>query len=671
MINIQRWFKKFQLSETIILWGLAFVVGLTTGAGVWLFKRLIDLTHTVEYSWFGAQLSRLGSWTFILLPVFGGLIVGLIVHFFIGEEQHGGVTSVMESVALAGGRLRYQRAPARIVAAAVSIGSGASVGPEDPSVQIGSYLGSMFSQILHFSDERMRALVAAGAASGISAAFNAPIAGVFFALEIILGEISGSAFGVVMLASVVSAVFTQIVSGSQPAFQIPLNAYQINWSLPLYLGLGLLAGPIAAAYIRLMYLIQDIFAHFVGIPRWVKPAIAGLLLGLFGLFLPQVLGVGYDTIGKILSTNAMGLMLLVALMVAKLLLTPTSLGGGFLGGMFAPSLFIGAALGGAFGQAASMIFPVLQINPANFAMVGMAAVLAGAVHAPLTAIILLFEMTNDYHIILPAMFAVIVSLVLSQRIIHDSVYTLGLARKGIRLERGRDVEILETVSVGEVMQPAPFTLHEMDTLAKASEYFLESHHHGVPVVNAQDDLVGIFTLQDLDATQVDNWPNLTVGDACTHEILVTYPDESIGSALRRMGQRDIGRLPVVARDNPRKLIGLLRRADLVRAYDAALTRRAATRHRVQQTRLDAITPEKLKIIEVLIQPGSIAAGKQLKDIPRPSDSIVASIRRGSMVIIPHGETTILPGDTLAVVTEDSCLDEVEALGEPPPLKSSE
>jgi CIC family chloride channel protein len=341
LINFLRWFERFQLSETIILWGLALVVGLTTGVGVWLFKLLIDLIHSLEYTNLGSVITKVGTWMVFILPVLGGLVVGLIVHYLVGPEHHSGVAGVMESVALAGGRLRYQRAPAKIAAAAVSIGSGASVGPEDPSVLIGSYLGSMFGQLLRFSDDRMRALVAAGAASGISAAFNAPIAGVFFALEVILGEISGSAFGVVMLASVVSAVFTQIVSGTQPAFHIPEYVYTINWQLPLYLFLGLFAGPLAAGYIRMIYLTHDVFTRYVKTPQWLKPAIAGLLVGVVGLFLPHIMGVGYGTVTNILSGATTGIMLLLVLSLVKSIMTPTSLAGGFIGGVVAPSLFIG------------------------------------------------------------------------------------------------------------------------------------------------------------------------------------------------------------------------------------------------------------------------------------------------------------------------------------------
>jgi chloride channel protein, CIC family len=648
---MNRWLKRLQPSEAALQVMIALVVGLAGGAGVWLFKFLIRLVNQLFYGGIGATLAPWGGWTVALLPVLGGLVVGLIVHFFIGEERHHGVAGVMEAVALAGGRLRYKRLPAKTAAAIVSIGAGASVGPEDPSVQIGANLGSMFGQRLHLSDDRVRTLVAAGAASGISAAFNAPIAGVFFALELVLGEISGGALGVVVIASVVSAVFTQAVSGPQPAFSIPSYTFNSVWELPLYLVLGLLAGPVAVAYIRLLYGAQDAFHHLPRIPHWAKPMIAGLIVGIAGLFVPQALGVGYDTIQSILTGQITGIVFLLVLMVTKLVLTSVSIGGGFVGGVFAPSLFIGSALGGAFGELSAGLFPGLHIQAPAYAMVGMAAVLAGAVHAPLTAILLPFEMTNDYRVILPLMFAVVVSLVVSQRLNHDSIYTLGLARKGIRLQRGRDVEVLETVTVGEVMQPAPFTLLETDTLSKASELFLATRHHGVPVVDQRDELVGIITIQDLDKIPADNWPSSTISEACTRDIQVTYPEESIGSALRRMGRQDVGRLPVVSRDNPRHLLGLLRRADLVRAYDAALTRRAAIRHIAHQVRLDAITESQVSVEEVHIQPGSACDGRLVKEIPWPQDCIITSLRRGREVLIPHGDTLLQAGDLLVAVAE--------------------
>lgn len=214
---------------------------------------------------------------------------------------------------------------------------------------------------------------------------------------------------------------------------------------------------------------------------------------------------------------------------------------------FIPSLFIGAMLGGAFGWIANGIFPGLNIAPPAFAMVGMAAVLAGAVHAPLTAILLLFEMTNDYRIILPLMFAVIVSLVISEKIQKDSVYTLGLSRKGIRLDRGRDLEVLETLTVKDVMQPAPIQVLDTDTVAEAHDLLTRTRHHGAPVVNHDNQLAGILTLEDIDHIPVEQWASRTVCDTCTRELMVAYPDETLGMALRRMGTRDVGRLPVVDR----------------------------------------------------------------------------------------------------------------------------
>ncbi len=653
--------ERWQPSESIILGGMALLVGLASGAGVWVFKKLIDLFDSLFYTVILSAVKPLGSWLVIFLPVLGGLIVGLILHFFIGEERHHGVAGIMEAVALAGGRLRYRRVPAKALASAISIGAGASVGPEDPSVQIGANIGSLVGQKLHLSDERMRSLVAAGSASGIAAAFNAPIAGVFFALEIILGEISGSAFGVVVLAAVISAVFTQAVSGAQPAFAVPSYAFGSAWELPFYFVLGLVAGPISALYVRMLYAAQDFFHHRVSLPRWAMPMLAGLGVGIVGFFVPQVLGVGYDSIEQILSGQMTSFWLMAALVLGKIILTPTSIAGGFPGGVFAPSLFIGAALGGAFGVVVDSMLPGMNISPPAFALVGMAAVLAGAVHSPVTAFILLFEMTRDYRIILPLMFSVVVSLLISQQLQKESVYTLSLARKGIRLERGRDVEVLETLTVEEVMKVNPDTLRDDTTVQEAMDFFFRSHHHGVPVLNASGELEGIVTLQDLEQARMTGADGKAIGDICTRQMLVAYPDETIGNALRLMGTRDVGRLPVVSRDNPTQLLGLLRRTDLVRAYDVALTKRAAMRHRAHQVRLGVFSGGEVRVEEFFVEPDSPCANKHVKEINWPRDAIIASIRRGRQIILPHGDSLIRSGDVLVVVVEGDAGEQVRHL----------
>lgn len=639
------WFRRITSSQTFSQGGLAVVIGLATGAGVWLFKWLIEVERNYLYG-------NVKGWLTLFIPVAGGLIVGVVAHYLIGEEKLHGTAGVIQSVALSGGRLRFQKAPAKTAAAILSIGFGASVGPEDPAVQIGANFGSMVGQILRLSDERIRTLVAAGTASAISAAFNAPIAGVFFALEIVMGEFGSNALGTILIASVTSAVFTQAISGTSPAFQIPNYAFKSVLELPFYLVLGLLAGPISALYVRLLYAMQDFFGSWQ-IARPLKTAAAGLAVGIAGIFLPQVLGVGYNTIGEVLNKYDFGFWMLIALLVAKVILTPVSIGGGFVGGVFAPSLFIGAMLGGAFGSVAATLFPTMQLNPEAFALVGMAAVLAGAVHAPLTSVILLFEMTSDYRIILPVMFAVAVSLVISQRIQRDSVYAMGLARHGIRLDRGRDLEVMGAITVGDAMQGGTEALPESMKLSEAAEEMAKNHHHGLPVVDKHGLLVGILTVKDIEHATAD-----TVGEVCTREVETTFPDETLNIALRRMSQRDVGRLPVVARDNPRRILGVLRRVDIIHAYDIALTRRAAQRHHEQAERLDALTPPRVDVSDVVVERGSQVDGKRMSAIPFPRDCVIASVRRGGQVFIPRGETELRAGDVLVMVVKGAALQDV-------------
>ncbi len=652
---------RYVQSRVTLLYGaLAIGIGLASGIGVYIFKFLIDFFHELFFSDLQRLFNPWLKWSTMLLPVLGGLLVGLIRHFFVGEEKHHGVAGIMEATALAGGRLRYNRIPAKTLASAVSIGSGASVGPEDPSVQIGANIGSMVGQKLHLSDDTMRTLVAAGAAAGIAAAFNAPIAGVFFALEVILGQIGANTMGAIVISAVASAVITQALSGAQPAFIVPKYAFNSAWELPLYFGLGLLAGPLAAIYVRLVYVAQDMF-HQWRLSNWLKPAVAGVVIGFTGLFLPQVFGVGYETIEQILGGENLGILLLIALVVAKLILTPISIGGGFMGGVFAPALFLGAVLGAAYGTIAGNLIPGLALSTAAFAMVGMAAVLAGAVHAPLTAIILLFEMTNDYRIILPLMFSVIVSMLISQILQRDSVYTLGLVRKGIRLNRGRDIEILQAITVEEVMQSPPPVLLETDSFTRAEAVFTESKHYALPVINLFGDLSGILTVRDLERARDGGQNANVVFEISSRDPIVAFPDENIDQALLKMSPKDLGRLPVVSREKPTQIIGWLRRNDIIRAYEIAITRRAALRHSAHQIRLDAFSPEQVNVIEVTVNAKSPCANHLVNEIKFPKESMIATLRRGRRTMIPHGNTLLQPGDVLVIVAEEEAKAQIEDL----------
>jgi CIC family chloride channel protein len=464
---------RLQPSETAVLIGTAIAVGAGTGLGAVLFIRLIAFVQQVFFEGGETVLGFLGRGLFILTPALGGLLAGPIIAFFAKEAKGHGVPEVMQAIALRGGRIRPRVVVAKVVASALCIGSGGSAGREGPIVQVGAALGSTLGQWLRMSEARIRNLVACGAAAGIAATFNAPIAGVVFAMEIILGELHLGDMGNVVISAVTASTVARVFLGDRPAFAIPNYGMQTPWEVLLYALLGVLAALAAVGFIRLLYALEDRFDgwHF---PEALKPAVGGLLLGglavlypmvlvaggvppneaLLGLplaqNLPHIFGSGFPTIeGALLGQLSFGLLLVLVLL--KPLATSLTLGSGNSGGVFAPALFTGAALGGAFGRVVEFLAPGATAGPGAFAIVGMAAVFAGAARAPFTAILIVFEMTNDYRLIVPLMAGVIVSLIVAERLHRESIYTLKLTRRGIHLRRGRDVDVMETVRVDEVM----------------------------------------------------------------------------------------------------------------------------------------------------------------------------------------------------------------------------
>ena len=644
---LARWLDRYRPPESWVLAAAAIFLGAGAALGVWVFKRLIALWQELFFGRGSVLLGFLVPWHVVLLPAVGGVAVALIVSHLVRAERHHGVAGVIEATALAGGRLRYWRSPWKVLAASLAIGSGASVGPEDPSVQVGANLGSALGQGLRFSDERTRALVAAGAAAGVAAAFNAPFAGLFFALEIVLGEFAGAAFGTIALASISSAAVTQALMGLHPAFPVPDYPDYSAAELPLFALLGLLAGGVAAAYIGALDGLSERIRQ-LGRPKWQTAAGAGLLLGLAGVWFPEIFGVGYETIEKVLTGGGMSSPHLAALLALKLFFTALCLAAGFMGGLFAPALFLGAVLGGLFGQLLALLLPGFSLG--LFALVGMAAVLAGAVHAPITAILLLFELTGDYHVLLPALLAVLASILVSRRLAGESVYTRTLARRGVRLERGRDIDLLNHLPVGEVMDTEPVVLDAGESLDSASERLWRARLHGAPVVTAGGRLAGVLSVHDLQSAGQAGLPGSTpVGEVATREPLTAFPDDSLADALRQMGARDVARLPVVARDDPGRLVGVLYRTDVARVYTLALARRTALRQRASEVQLDALSGVATEA--VVIAPGAAAAGRTIAEVPWPREAVVASVRRGERLLLPRGDTRLEPGDELSAVVD--------------------
>lgn len=669
-------FEKFYSTSNVGSILIALLVGLATGAGAVIFRYLIDFFEYVGYSWIPKAVPALGNLTAVIVPAVGGLIVGLLIYNFAQEAKGHGVPEVMEAVALRGGKIRPVVALIKSLASAISIGSGGSVGREGPIVQIGSSIGSTLGQKLHLSDEKIRILVACGAAGGIAATFNAPIAGVIFALEVILGEFSIRHFSLVVISSVASSVVGQAVFGNFPAFMIPVE-YGINslWEFAFYPVLSILAALLGVLFVRSLYWTEDLFGDWKAVPEWLKPMIGGILLGGLALLypvltgvgwegMPQIFNVGYDVIEEALAGNLV-LGVAFALLFLKLLATILTLGSGGSGGVFAPSLFMGAMLGTIFELGIRMIFPAIIAPPGAYALIGMAATFTAAAHAPITAVIILFELTGDYRIILPLMLTVVITTIISQQLLKgESIYTLKLSRRGVHLRRGRDVDILEGVLVKEVMSHDFNVISMNDNLSNLSELLNQTSSHGVVVLNEAGKLYGIVTVSDL-RNAISSQRNLDttlVKDVATEkaDLLVTYPNETIGQALYRMGSRGLGRLPVLSREDPDQILGLIRRKNIIRAYHLALTRRSEITHKIKQLKHDM--EDHLEVIHLLVNEESAIAGKKVSEIASllPEDSLLVSIKKDGRGVIPHGSTLISPNDYLTIIVDR---DDIENLKE--------
>lgn len=685
-VRVQDVTDRIRFSETTTLIATAIIIGAGTGLGAVFFIWLIDSVQKLFFEGGEMLFGGMGRWLLILIPIVGALIGGPIIAFFASEAKGHGVPEVMQAIALRGGRIRPRVVVAKIAASALCIGTGGSAGREGPIVQVGAALGSTLGQWLNLSARRIRNLVACGAAAGIAATFNAPIAGVIFAMEVILGELHMGDLGNVIISALTASTIARVFLGDDPAFAIPRHAMQTPWEIFLYAILGVLAAFAAVGFIRMLYWFEDVFDDWK-FPDALKPAVGGLLLGVLGFAypvalgwggmsaseahlalpitanIPHIFGAGFSTIEDALLGKA-SFILLFLLIFLKPLATSFTLGSGNSGGVFAPSLFAGAALGGAFGLLVERVFPGATAGPGAFATVGMAAVFAGAARAPFTAILIVFEMTNDYRLMVPLMAAVIFSMLVAERLHKESIYTLKLTRRGIHLRRGRDVDVMENITVAEAMRPAPEPVPHDLPLRMVPAMLDGARMHGLPVTDKSGKLCGVITIQDVENAARDSEQNLDrpVTNFCSQHLVVAYPDDTVHHALERMSHQDIGRLPVVDHNKPTKMIGWISRADIVRAYERALTRRVAVQQQVQQVRLGAV--KGVQIVEETVSPGSLADAKALHEIPWPEDSLIASIQRNSQVTIPHGNTLIQAGDRLTVICKQGEEDELAALLSP-------
>ncbi len=555
---------------------LATLVGLAGGFGAIGFRYLIGFIQAIAYGP-GENLlevAPLTPWYLrIWIPALGGLLVGPLVYFLAREAKGHGVPEVMEAVALRSGIIRKRIVIIKSLASAISIGTGGSVGREGPIVQIGSAIGSSVGQVLRISEDRIRTLVGCGAAAGIAATFNAPVAGSMFALEIILGDFGLATFSPIVISSVVATAVSRHFLGNSPAFLVP--AYQLvsAWELPLYVILGFFCALVAVTFTTVLYRAEDVFDD-LKFPGYLKAFLGGLILGFMGLRFPHILGVGYAAIDVALMQKLAWWVLLL-LVGFKILATSITIGSGGSGGIFAPSLFMGAMAGGFFGSVVHHLFPEVTASPGAYSIVGMGAVVSGTTHGPLSAILILFEMTGDYKIILPLMIACIISSLASGQLLTDSIYTLKLARRGVNIRAGKEVNVLKSMPVANVMNPKVETISEDITLGGLAERISKSKYKSFPVVDREGRLSGIVTHYDYrDVVFDENLKDLVVvKELATPKVVTVSMDENLYDAMEKITSKDFSLLPVVSTHDRRQLMGVLTRRDIISAYNSAITKK--------------------------------------------------------------------------------------------------
>jgi CIC family chloride channel protein len=624
----------------------ALVVGVLVGLAAALLVTLIDLVRDFvdplengRSGWSG-----LGRWAALV-----ALPVGLMASYLIARRwgpgvESGGVTETMVGMSLHGGYLPTRTIGSKIAATAATLGTGGSAGREGPVVQIGATIGSSLARYTHFGEDQIRSLVAAGAGAGIGASFNAPIAGMLFAMEVILGNFAIRHLNAVVVASVAAAVTARTIVGEEEILSGPAHNLDAPAELLLYAALGLLAVAFGILFLRVLDRVEG-REWSPRLPSWTRPLFFAVVVGLLIAIEPELLGTGQDFVGELLRLDAgservwWALLLIAA---GKTLAAASTRAGGGSGGQFMPSLFIGSAIGGGFALLIEPAWGFSELDPGAFAVVGMAATFAAVARAPLTSIIIVFELTQDYGLVLPLMLATSLATVIADRLHPATGYTLPLVQRGVHLPRTEDIDLLDTVTVGEVMNWPGTTLRPDHTTSEAEALLQESHHHGVPVVTGER-LEGVLTLSDISRAGGPS-DTTTVGEAMTARPITAFPGMPVSAALARMAALDIGRLPVVADDDPTRFVGMFRRGSVVAAYHHALG--GATARGLYRERHRIRTQPGASFFELPIPPLSAAHGARVRELNWPEEATLVSVRRGDRVIVPHGETRLEVGDTI-------------------------
>jgi chloride channel protein, CIC family len=655
---------------------VAVIVGLLGGLGGVGIRFMIKLFNEIFWGDWNASLEYIIGLPFyvkILAPAIGGLFVGAIVYFVANEAKGHGVPEVMEAIALRNGIIRTRVVIAKLFASAICIGSGGSTGREGPVIQIGSSLGSMVGQFLKVNPQRMKIFVACGAAAGIAAAFNAPVAGALFSVEIILGDFGVAHFTPIVIASVMATVVSRLFLGDFPAFEVPKYNLVSPIELIPYAILGILAGLVALLFINTLYKLEDYFDD-MKMNQITKTALGGLLVGLIGVFVPHIYGVGYNSMNLAL-LGQLPWFIMFALVFAKLIATSLSLGSGGSGGIFAPSLFLGTMTGGFFGALVHQIIPQYSASSGAYSLVGMGAVVAGATHAPITAILIIFELTNDYAIILPLMISSIIATVLTTKLKKESIYTLKLIRRGIDLFQGREINLLRSLKVSEVLNKNAVIIRPDLHFNELLELVVSRPNTQFFVIDHENRFVGSVSLQDVRRVLLDQdyLTDLIIAlDLVNPDIPRLKLSDDLDSVMKIFGSYDLEELPVIDSRLETKIIGVVNRKDVIDIYNRELVKRnlsnelSGSVHLLERIEtIDFI--DDYVMSEILVPP--TFTNKSIKDIDlRAVYGVqVLMLKRQSEdgevnQIIPSPDEILQVNDSLVVLGKNKDIEKLKHLG---------
>lgn len=622
---------------TTVFITLALVVGLAAGLGGAALIEAIglvgDLVVWLEGSW--------GRFVPLLtVPIGLGAAWALAQRY--PELRGSGVPATTAGLTVRSGYVPTRAGYLKILATALTVGSGGSAGREGPTVMVGAAIGSSIGRYSGMGEDQVRSLVAAGAGAGIGASFNAPIAGMLFAMEVILGNFAIRHLNAVVIASVTAAVTTRSLVGQARILSVLPHDLGDPTELLLYAVLGLTVAGFAYLFLRAFDGVHASIAAFEKRP-WLRPIALGFPVAAIVTIEPRVIGTGQAFTQEIVGGGVLEVAwwTLVVLAALKIVATVGTLGSHASGGHFMPALFIGASLGAALADLVGPVWGFSELEPGAFAVVGMAAMFAAVARAPLTSILIVFELTGDYGLVLPLMLATSIASVVADRIHKESVYTIPLVSRGIRLLRTSDVDLLDTVMVGEVMTQNTEVLRLSMTTQDAADELDRNRHHGLPVTDEHGRLAGILTISDIMRTGGPS-DELTAADIMTPRPVTVTPETQVSLALERMASLGVGRLPVVSETDPTDLVGMFRRETAVKAYHHALADVTEAELRRKRHRLWA-RPD-TEFFEFHVPAGSMADGRRVKEVQWPTGCTLVAIRRGRAVLVPEGDTELHADD---------------------------